>query len=205
MIKIYLLFIALYLFSSLAFAGFDNQQMSFMLGSVTTSYAESSSNLQTDDADNIIPPSSGSASALPLDVVWEYYSSPKRSYFLRATVPLLSTSSDRYFFGGGGLNFYFKSISSKASYRDATVDLKFIPQWRYYWGLDAGMGFLVYNTGSQKKSDLIAELGGHLGILYSINSSWGAKVEAGYSMGNGVNTSTNNIKVLLGASYYLKD
>lgn len=188
-------------------AGFDNQQLSFSVGSISTSYAESKSTLTTSttSADTVIEPASGSASALPLAASWEYYVSPKRAYVVNASVPLVATSGDRYFFIGGGMNFYFYSISSKADYKDEVVDLKIVPIWRYYWGIDAGIGYLIYSTELQKKSDLVAELGGHLGIIYNINRNYGVKVEAGYSKGNGVVTSTSNIKLLIGMTYYLKD
>lgn len=204
MVKLIVLILSMTFFSNL-FAGFDNQQLSFLIGSINTSWSESSAELTVEDEDNVDEPQSGSSSALPLEATWEYYVSPKKSYFIRGSVPLIPTGADRYFFAGGGMNFYFKSISSKGSYRDAIVDLKFIPQWRYYWGLDAGLVFLVYGTGTQQKGDISAELGGHVGVIYTINQNWGAKIEAGYSLGNGVATSSNNIKVLLGATYYLKD
>lgn len=183
----------------MAIGGFDGKQLTFSTGTISTSYAEKESGLE----DSTESAASGSASALPIDLSYEYFINEKAAWFVRGIGPIVASSPDSYFFAGGGVNFYFMSISSTAIFKDTEIEMRIIPKWRYYWGLNAGMGNLVYRTETEKKNDTILEIGGHLGTIYSVNKEWGLKVEGSYNRGIGSLTSVSTIKVLLGASMYL--
>jgi len=75
---------------------------------------------------------------------------------------------------------------------------------RFYWGTNAGVGFLVYNTTTAKKSDLIFDLELHGGGIMNFKKEWGLRGEAGLSRGTGVSTSTIAMKIFIGLSYYLE-
>lgn len=173
--------------------------MSFSTGSIATSYAEKASGLEESEEE----PSSGSASALPIDLSYEFTINNKVSWFVRGIGPLLASSPDSYFFGGAGVNFYFMSLSSAAVFKDTDIELFVRPKWRYYWGLNAGVGNLVYRTETAKKNDTVLELGVHAGGIYTINKEWGVKAEGSFNRGTGSLTEVTTIKVLLGATMYL--
>jgi hypothetical protein len=179
--------------------GFKGQQMTFSTGSISTSYSEKETGLDNSTGDS----ASGSASALPVDLSYEFTVNEKTSWFVRGIGPLLASTPDSYFFAGGGVNFYLMSLSSAAMFKDTEIELLISPKWRYYWGLNAGVGNLVYRTDTEKKNDTILEIGLHAGAIYSINKEWGFKAEGSFNRGTGSLTEVSTVKVLLGATMYL--
>ncbi len=203
-----LLFVTLFFVSDIC-AGFAEEQLTFSTGTITTNYTESASGLESSSTTTTTTTeteelAAGAVAALPLSFTYEMYLDTKRSFFAQGIVPLVSSTPDSYFFIGGGFNFYFMSIGTKAVFKDRDVELRLIPNWRYYWGFNGGIGYLIYTTEVKKKSDLLAELGLHTGALYSLGEIWGLKVEGGISRGQGVSTAATSIRILLGATYYLK-
>lgn len=179
--------------------GFKGQQLTFSTGSIQTSFTEKDPGLEN-STDEL---ASGSASALPVDLSYEFTINEKASWFLRGIGPLIPSSSDNYLFGGVGVNFYFMSISSAAVFKDTEIELMIRPKWRYYWGLNAGVGNLSYTTETEQKNDTILEMGLHAGAIYSINKEWGLKAEGSFNRGIGTLTEVSTTKVLLGATMYL--
>lgn len=179
--------------------GFHGNQLTFSTGSIATNYTEKASGLDDSSED----PAAGSASALPVDLSYEFTINNKISWFIRGIGPLLANTPDSYFFGGAGVNFYFMSLSSTALFKDVDIELVVRPKWRYYWGLNSGVGNLVYRTETKKKNDTILEIGAHAGAIFTINKEWGVKAEGSFNRGTGSLTEVSTIKVLLGATMYL--
>lgn len=178
-------------------------QLSFSLGSITIAYSENPDKLETTDGSNSASstPYSGSATAMPLELTYEYYPNLKRSYLVKASGPLMGTTADRYFNISGGLNFYFNQIGGQAKVSDFNFEMKLIPKLRYYAGPSLGIGYLVYNTKSATKNDILFEIGGQGGVLYTLNPKWGLKGELGFSRAIGVLVSASVIKILIGTTY----
>jgi hypothetical protein len=182
-------------------------QLSFSIGSISTSFSESQDNLVSTDGTTSSSSSafSGTASSMPLDLTVEYFANLKRSYFIKLQGPMIASSNDRYFSANFGINFYFSSVGATAKVSDYNFQMKLIPKLRYYAGPILGAGYLVYSTKSAEKNDVLFEIGGVGGVIYSLNSRWGLKGEIGFSRGVGVLVSSTIIKILLGTTYTIGD
>lgn len=180
-------------------------QMSFEMGSISSSYAENPDKLEATDgtASTKATAYSSTASALPLGISYEYFPNLKRSYLIKGVGPLVASSDDRYFSATIGVNFYFGMVASQAVVSDFNFSMKMIPKLRYYVGPSLGVGYLVYNTKSATKNDLLFEIGGQGGAIYTINPKWGLKAELGFSRGIGVLVSATTIKIMFGGVYNL--
>ena len=199
--------IILFFFSPSIFA--DSKipgQFSFSIGSISANYAESatqSSTTGTSSTATTTTPFSGTASSMPFAIGYEYFPNLQRAYFARVSGPLLGSTPDRYYSGTGGINFYFGKVASLAVVSDTTFEMKIIPKIRYYAGPSAGIGYIVYHTPDAIKNDLMFELGGQAGMLYTLNQKWSLRAEAGGARGIGALVSATIIKILIGASYNL--
>jgi hypothetical protein len=140
---------------------------------------------------------------MPLDVEFEYFPNLKRSYFARVGGPIMASTPDRYFYLLTGMNFYFSSIGSPTYVSDQRVEMKLAPKFRYYAGPTLGAAYLVYNTKSEVKNDVIVELGGQAGVIYSLNPKWGIRAEANITRGIGALLTSMTMKILLGTTYNL--
>lgn len=181
-------------------------QLSFSIGSISTSYTESESKIKatnTTTTGTSTKASSGTVASMPLDVQFEYFSTLKRSVFARAGGPVMASTPGRYFYISTGMNFYFSSIGSPTYVSDQRVEMKLAPKFRYYAGPMIGASYLVYNTKSEIKNDVIVELGGQAGVIYSLNPKWGLRAEANISRGIGALLSSMTMKILLGTTYNL--
>ncbi len=180
-------------------------QLSFCIGSVSTNYSETASKLVATDGTTgtTVTPYSGTASSMPIDVEFEYFSNLKKSYFLKGGGPVMASTPDRYFYFATGINFYFSPIGSPTYVSDERIEIKLAPKFRYYAGPNIGASYLIYNTKSQIKNDMIVELGLQGGAIYSINSKWGVKAEGAFSRGIGALLSSMTMKILLGTTYNL--
>lgn len=182
-------------------------QLSFSIGSISTSYTEAESKITaTNTPTTTTEPAkaySGTAASMPLDVQFEYFPTLKRSVFARAGGPVMASTPDRYFYFSTGMNFYFSSLGSPTYVSDQRIEVKLAPKFRYYAGPMIGASYLVYNTKSEIKNDVIVELGGQAGVIYSINPKWGVKAEANMSRGIGALLSSMTMKILLGTTYNL--
>jgi hypothetical protein len=195
--------ILLILFAKNSFSGFDFKSLYFSTGLINTSYAERESALKSDSEDEeSTKPASGSTSTIVIDAQYDFYTDNSKTFYGHVAAPLLGSAGSSIFLGGGGVNFYFGSLSSKAEFKDKDIILKVMPLLRYYWGIDANIGYLVYTTETAKKADIMLDLGAHGGGIYTVSDKLGVKAELGISRGTGVATSSMNMKILIGASYF---
>ncbi len=180
-------------------------QFSFSIGSISTTYTEQESQIKPSDGTTTetTAPASGTAASMPLDVEFEYFTTLKRSYFVRGGGPVMASTPDRTFYVTAGANFYFSSVGSPLYVSDQRMQLKMAPKFRYYAGPHLGGAYLVYNTKSATKNDVIIELGGQGGVIYSISPKWGLRAEANISRGIGALVSSMTMKILLGGTYNL--
>jgi len=185
-----------------------HQVLTTSAGITNISITENASSLSgatgSGSASNTSEAASTSASVISIDINYEFMNYTNKSYYIRALAPLLSSDGSGVFLGGIGTNFYLNSLSSMFSYNDAGTSLTFIPSMRFYWGPAAGIGFVVYNTETAKKSDLIFDLEIHGGGVLNFKRDWGLRGEAAVSRGTGISSSTIGIKIFFGLSYYLE-
>lgn len=191
--------------TSWVYADFDLQQLGASVGMVNSSYTENPSALDPseDDPNGERTASSGTISTIALNAQYEFFQNSDYSYFANAVVPIVGSSSDRLFLAGLGANFYLFAPSSKGVFKEQENMMLVIPRWRYYWGVDAAIGYMVYTTKTAVKSDLLFDLGAHVGVNHSFNDQYALKVELGLSRGTGVATTTLNIKGFVGVTYYM--
>jgi hypothetical protein len=177
----------------------------FSIGSISANFTENPDDLKSTDGtlSSVTTPSAGTVSAMPIMVGYEFFPNLKRSYFLNGIGPLLASNTGNYYNLTGGANFYFTQIASNASVSDHNFEMKIIPKFRYYAGPAVGIGYLIYNAKSATKNDIMFEIGGQGGVIYTINPKWGLRAELGAARGIGVLTSSTIIKILLGTTYNL--
>ncbi len=188
-LSLYLL--CLMICSKAAFALDFHQHFSASIGMIHVSVTENVSTLTSTDA------------VISMDLVYEFDNYTKKTYFIKVTAPLLAADGSGYFLGALGVNFYMNSLSGLFSFTDDGTNLILTPSMRYYWGIATGLGFLVYNTETAKKSDLIFDIQLHGGGILNFKKDWGLRGELGISKGTGVATSTMGIKIFMGINYYL--
>lgn len=180
-------------------------QLSFAIGSISANFSENPDKLvatgSTTAATTVAY--AGTASAMPISMSYEYFPNLSRAYFGKIVGPLMASTPDRYFSATGGINFYFGKIASTAVVSDLNFQMKLIPKLRYYAGPSIGVGYLVYTTKSAIKNDLLFELGGQGGVIYTLNPKWALRAELGAARGIGALVSATAIKILLGTSYNL--
>lgn len=181
-------------------------QLNFHIGSISTNYAENESTLKATDGTSSTTkesPYSGTASSMPLVITYEFFPGLSRSYFARVAGPVMGSTPDRYYSGSMGMNFYFGQFAANAIIKDTNFEMKVLPKFRYYAGPAVGLGYLVYNTKSATKNDVLFELGGQGGVLYSYNAKWALSAELGIARSIGSLTSATTMKILIGTSYSL--
>lgn len=200
--KFFFIFIAL-LMSLPVKSESGNYQVNLGVGMINASYSENPSGITSSSATASKAAASGSASIMPFEVGIEKAVTQKRSYTAKLTLPGIAPSKDSYLHIGVGANFYFKSLSSVENFSSDQQVLTIETPWRFYWGIDTGATYLVYTTKVEKKSDLIFELGAHVGILRKINSRWAGRAEIGLARGLGVQTSAMTMKIIFGAALSL--
>ncbi len=178
-------------------------QISFSIGSISSSFSENPDKLQSTDGtqSSAVSAYSGTSSSIPLDICYEYFPNLKRSYFARASGPIFASTSDRYFSGTFGLNFYFVEVGAQTKVSDFNFEMKITPKIRYYAGPSIGIGYLVYSTKSATKNDMMFEVGGQAGLIYTLNEKWSLHGELGAARAIGVLVSSTVIKILLGTTY----
>lgn len=183
--------------SSVSEAGFNLNQFTVGAGMTNITFKENASTLTRENG-TTASAYSGKSSVLPVFLQYEMFRDEKSSYYVQAILPLLTTSKDSYTNAGAGMNFYYKSLSSVGNFSDSSVTLVIKPVWRYYWGLDLGLGYLVYNTLTAKKSDILAEIGPHAGVIYTVNDDYTVKLEASFARALGVQTNASVTKLMIG-------
>ena len=166
---------------------------------------ENSSTLSSTDTTVVVEDSVATATnvaATSFEVNYEFVTYAKKSFFGRAIVPLVSPDGSGIFMGSIGANFYLNSMATVFSYNEKGTSITISPKFRYYWGGSTGIGYVIYNTVSAKKSDVFFDLGLHGGAVYNWKKGWGIRGEVGASRGTGVATSSFGIRYFVGAAYY---
>lgn len=188
-------------------AGFHDV-INFSMGMISHSVTENESTLvQTDDSvqadEEATAAAASSVSAISFNLNWEFKTEQKKSYFVEAYVPMMTTGGAGVFLGGVGMNWYLNDLGSKYTYVQNGTELTIIPTFKYYWGASTGVGYVVYNTESAKKSDVFFDLGIRGGGVYGFSSNKGIKLELGASRATGVATTGIKINFFLGLTQYL--
>ncbi|MCO4793108.1 MAG: hypothetical protein KC493_05330 [Bacteriovoracaceae bacterium] len=176
------------------------------MGMVNISLTENTSTLTATDESVTVEEDAAAATAasvISFEVNYEFKNYADKSYFAKAVVPLMTADGSGVFMGSIGANFYIGSLSSIFSFKDKGTQIYMIPKTRYYWGASTGVGYVVYNTISAKKSDIFFDLGIHGGMVYNFSRKWGMRGELGAGRGTGIATSSFGIKIFLGTSYYI--
>jgi hypothetical protein len=181
-------------------------QLNFHIGSISATYTENQDTLKASDGTTSTTekaPYAGTASSMPFAISYEYFPGLSKSYFGRVSGPVMGSTPDRYYSASLGMNFYFGQIGSQAVIKDSGFEMKVLPKFRYYAGPAIGIGYLVYNTKSATKNDMLFEIGAQGGVLYSLNPKWALSAELGGARAIGSLTSATVIKILIGTSYSL--
>jgi hypothetical protein len=180
-------------------------QLSFALGSISANYTENPDQLKASDGTTAAAttPYAGTASAMPVAITYEYFPNLKRAYFVKVVGPLMASTPDRYYSATLGVNYYFGKVATMAVVSDTNFEMKLIPKLRYFAGPAIGMGYIVYNTKSAIKNDIMFEIGGQGGVIYALGPQWALRAELGAARGIGALVSSTIIKILIGATYNL--
>ncbi|MBT7610105.1 MAG: hypothetical protein HN576_10130 [Bacteriovoracaceae bacterium] len=153
--KIILLFMAISSHSLYA-TGFS-PVLSTSVGIFDLSITENTSTLESTDTTVEIENTEAVASKATVtsfEVNYEFLIYPRKAFYFIAMVPLLSQEGSGIFMGAFGANFYLNSMATVFSYNDKGTSIVITPKFRYYWGASTGIGYVVYNTISAKKSDV---------------------------------------------------
>lgn len=176
------------------------KELSYNIGLVNASYAENQTTLS---GQNQTEAASGSVSSISGQINYKFAPGLERSYYLAGTFPLLPGATGSYFGAHFGSEFYFGSSSgSKVSYNNSGTTIKLKPKNLYFWGIEGGLGYLVYVTETQKKTDLLLDIGANLGMLYSFSEKWRLRGTLGMTRGTGVATTTMEMKAFFGVTFY---
>lgn len=193
-------FICLASSSVLASGEVIEKELSYNIGMVNASFQESESTLT---GENVTEAASGSVSSISGMVNYKFAPGIERSYYLQGTFPLLPGATGSYFGAHFGSEFYFGTSSgSKVSYNNSGTTVKLKPKSLYFWGLEAGLGYLVYLTETQKKTDLLLDLGANVGMLYTWSEKWRLRGTIGMTRGTGVATTTMEMKAFFGVTFF---
>ena len=177
------------------------KELSYNIGLVNASYQESQTTLS---GKNQIAAASGSVSSISGMVNYKFAPGLERSYYIQGTFPLMAGATGSYFGGHFGAEFYFGSSSgSKVSYNNSGTTVKLKPKSLFFWGLEGGLGYLIYVTPTQKKTDILLDLGANLGMIYTLSERWRLRAAAGLTRGTGVATSTMEMKAFFGLSFFV--
>lgn len=198
----YFIIFSLLLATSAAFGGeIIEKEISYNIGLVNASFAESQSTLA---GENVKEPASGSVSSISGQINYKFAPGLERSFYFAGTFPLLPGATGSYFGAHFGAEFYFgNSTGSKVSYNNSGTSIKLKPKNLYFWGLEGGLGYLVYLTETEKKTDLLLDIGANLGMLYTLSEKWRLRGTLGMTRGTGVATTTMEMKAFFGATYFV--
>lgn len=178
------------------------------VGMINHSVTETESNLtKTDNVETTTTDETKEAakavSAISLNGSYEFLPTQNRTFFVAGSAPLMSTGGTGIYAFGGGVNWYLSELSTKYSYESRGSTIVITPEFKYYWGLNSGVGYLVYTTESSKKSDLFFDIGLHGGGGYALSQKRSLKFEAGVGRTTGVATNGFKINVFFGVIQYL--
>jgi len=173
-------------------------QLSFSMGMVNNGFSQSE-----DALDENKSPNSGSVSVISLDLSYEFFSERKKSWYMRFTGSGMAGEISKYYAVSGGKRYYFGADGASATFEDTNIRISTHPVFRYYAGWSVGAFSMIYEPGKEVRSDLGVEFGGMGGILYSANKKSAYKFELTALKGTGVETTSMNIQIFFGVSYFM--
>lgn len=149
-----------------------------------------------------------SKSALPVfDLEFEVFVSNRRSAFVRYILALdFSTTKNIYSYTGIGQRFYVFSKGPQVSEQDQGTFVGSSPQWRYYLAWDLGISRMIigdFGTVLELSSTLL-DLGGRIGIAYSVVPNINIEANVGAAFGYGFSSVAVNslmLRAFLGTSF----
>lgn len=174
-------------------------ELTFSLGMASISYTENEKTIQ---GENVREAASGSVSAIVGNAQYKFSSNLKRAYYINASFPLINSGEGTYLAGGVGVEFYLSDLSSKFGHYDSGTQVILTPTLRYFWGGEAGFAYLVYNTESATKTDILLDLGLLGGASYVFSDKITVKATFALLKGTGAIASTFGMRALVGASFY---
>ena len=174
-------------------------QLSFGIGMVNSSFTQSQAIL--DEGDQA---SSGSVSVLSLDLSYDIFSTRKKSIYFRVTGSGMIGEVSKYYTLSGGNRFYFGADGSRGSFEEESIKIITIPIFRYYAGWGVGVFSMIYEPGTEIRSDLGVEFGVHGGALYSFGPNSSYKFELSVLKGTGIETSSIDVQIFFGVGYFMK-
>lgn len=181
------------------------RQLSISLGMVSISLSENQSNLQTTDQSVIDTssdqPESSSVSSIAIKMDYDYYSARRYTLFLTGIVPMVSGDGSAIWIGSTGFNYFYRGNSSIMRFYERGTSIAVKPTYRFYLGAAVGLGYVIYNTVSERKTDVAFELGAHGGIMYTMKNDWGLKGEIAAGKWTGVLSNSIAVKLFVGAIY----
>ena len=192
------------------------QEYAISVGMANISYTENPVELTSDStttqetdstaaASSSSEAASGAASSMSMDINYKFSPGLERSFYMRGTFPFMNATGNSFFSGGVGVEFYLNSIGSKLGLVSDGTTINMTPKIRYFWGLEAGIGYLVYVTDTKKANDILFEIGGHGGIVYSISKKYGLRAQVSIARGTGAATTTMAMKAVMGLTFYIDE
>lgn len=174
-------------------------QMSVALGMVSAGFAQNASAF-----DEGVTLQNGSVTVISMDFNYEFFSNRRSSHVVKLTGSGLAGEVGKYYAFGYAKRYYFGSEGTRVTLNDDRLTVKMVPKLRYYAGFNGGLFYMVYKTEKEVRSDIGVEVGGHGGILYSAGVKRSYKAELNVLRGTGVETSSMNIGIFFGASFYME-
>ena len=178
-------------------------ELSASLGLINVYYSEAGSQLT--GLPNILDAKGGNVSVLSANIHYKFKPSYHSSWFLNASLPFISTSSDSYFSLGGGYEYYFSKLGSRSVIKDGDTSIKISPKFHYFVGGELNAGYLVYTTEEAQKNDTLLEFEALAGAVYAWKKKWAFRGQLSISKGVGIATSTFGVKAFVGGTYFLGD
>lgn len=179
--------------------------LNFSLGVYNMTVDESESTLQATDSTVIVPDeeifTGLDVSAISLEVSYESFLSSRNSLLVSGGIPFSSEDGVGKYYLSVGTNYYINPVGSVLSFSDLRSQIVTIPTFKYYIGANLSVGYLIYNTVSAKKSDVVLDVGFSAGAVYNISKDWGIGGEVKILRGIGVATSSTTFSGMVGVTY----
>ncbi len=180
------------------------QNMSIGIGMVNATLTESQSTLESEDSTTETEVATiNPISTISLELSYHFKNYLNKSIYAKTFIPLMSSDGSGYYMAALGITYYLNSISSIFNFNDQGTSLNISPTFRYYVGGYVGGGYLVYNTETAKKSDLVLDLSASGGVDYKVSDEWSIKLDLSAGRLTGINTTGIAITAFLGGTYYL--
>ncbi|MCT4642719.1 MAG: hypothetical protein N4A33_10540 [Bacteriovoracaceae bacterium] len=191
------LLLALFICLSTNAAVQENIQLS--LGMLNASFSENPSSLEDSNSE----PASGTSSVIAMDIQYNFIRTMKKNFFASISFPLIGSSGSAIYRLASGIDiFWADGLNGNYNVTKGEDSINYYPKMRYFWGGSIGANYLVYSTQTATKSDILADIGAHAGLIYNFSKKYEFKGKFSFSRGVGVATSTMLMQVFGGVIYY---